>query len=71
MPGVAEALLHAVAHVSGSLYPEGPKSVRWVTDPEETLTMEEHEYFVPGGTACRHVRRVDKRYAVGMSVCDA
>ena len=71
MPGVAGALLQAVAHVSGSLYPEGPTSVRWVTDPEETLTMEEHECFVHGGPACRHVRRVDQRCAVETSVCDA
>ena len=30
-------------------YPEGPTSVRYVTDPEETLAMEEHKCFVPGG----------------------
>ncbi len=62
MPVVDGALLQALTHVSGSLYPEGPTSVRWVTDPEKTLAMEEQECFLPRGTACRHVRHVGEHY---------
>ncbi len=52
-----------------AFYPECPTSVQWVTDTEKTLAMEEQECFLPGVTACRHVRRVDERYLV-TSVCD-